>query len=239
MFKLKDVRQSYKKNFIFNVVIKLKKLHLHLTKSSRLSFEFHSKNNYLSSNQPLILEEHEYQKRLQEKVIFPVQLGYDIRKKRFFNYEIEIDLVLQHQTFHKKIGVAKIRVSQILNSKLKYSNEEVKFEGCPDKNSKLELSISFEYVSQNMEIDSQDQSFFSLTSDSHEQPPVPSMFDFKEIPDFLLEQRPNSPARSMKSKSPSRSRIEKKSFNQLPSKGVKNYTNHINQIKRQLLKKVN
>lgn len=60
MFKVKDLRRSYKKLFVFTAVIKLKKIFLHLNKPSTLSFEFHSKNNFSSSKVAIRYDDSKY-----------------------------------------------------------------------------------------------------------------------------------------------------------------------------------
>lgn len=83
-----DYRRNYKKQFVFNAKIKLKKFFLHLEKKNTFSFEIHSKNNFMKSNNIFVLEDHEYSKNLNDSIHLPIQVGYDIRKKRFFNFEI-------------------------------------------------------------------------------------------------------------------------------------------------------
>lgn len=88
MFRHRESRHSYKKNFLFNARVRLKKLSLRLSKGSLLSFELHCKNNFISTKNPFRMEQSEYQKILDEEMTFPIQVGYDVRKDRFFGFEV-------------------------------------------------------------------------------------------------------------------------------------------------------
>lgn len=54
-------------------------------------------------------------------------------------------LINHHNNFNKRIGSCVISLSEILNAKLNYSNEEMKIKNSFDKSAKIQLSVRFDF----------------------------------------------------------------------------------------------
>lgn len=106
-----ELNRSYKKTLIFNAEFYLKEINLHLTRPNNLTFEFHNGNNIVLSKNYTRIAKNSYNTKIKEKITVPFQIGYDIRKRRFFSKNILLFVVNHHQTFNKKLGEGVIKLS--------------------------------------------------------------------------------------------------------------------------------
>ena len=113
--KSKELNRSYKKTLIFHAEIYLREISLHVTRPNNLTFEFHNGNNIVISKNYTRIAKSAYSTKIKQKITVPFQIGFDIRKQRFFSKNLLVYVVNHHQTFNKKIGEGVIKLSQILN----------------------------------------------------------------------------------------------------------------------------
>lgn len=109
--KSRELNRSYKKTLIFNAEIFLKEISLHLPRPNNLTFEFHNGNNIVITKNYTRIQKAAYRTKIGQRLAIPFQIGFDIRKRRFFSKNLQIFVVNHHQTFNKKIGQGILKLS--------------------------------------------------------------------------------------------------------------------------------
>lgn len=173
--------QNYKRQLSFNMFLSLRETNLALPKETTLCFEFQVGKIVMISRTFNKLEPNSFISRLSEKVEMPVSISFDPRKKRFFPHRLSITVLSNHLTITRKIGIASLDLSVILNSQILSSTETMRIEGFQQKDATLSVHLALDFLGQAESCsESCDRSCFSSLDQSMEHKPASD-----ELPSFL------------------------------------------------------
>lgn len=142
------VSQKYRKTLLFKVTLNIKSLHLRLNKKVSLFFEIVDDKKMIASKQFHIIEKNSPKTSIKERIELPIHVFFDQRKKRFLSKTLTINILNNHSKFTKKMGVAVLQLSQILNTNILTSKERLLLTRCSCKNAFLDLTTRFEFKGQ-------------------------------------------------------------------------------------------